>query len=97
MGNVKSWVKNPTVELPLNSTGKLDVSGAVGKNGTLSVVKDMGMREETGRISDTFFSIRSIHFSSANGRSCIRNPPADFTDKSVSTSTPSPHTVKECV
>lgn len=45
MGNVKSWVKNPTVELPLNSTSKLDVSGAVGKNGTLSVVKDMGMRE----------------------------------------------------
>lgn len=45
MGNVKSWVNNPVVELPLNSAGKLDVSGAVGKNGTLSVVKDMGLRE----------------------------------------------------
>lgn len=45
MGNVKSYVNNPVVELPLNSMGKLDVSGAIGKNGTLSVVKDMGMRE----------------------------------------------------
>ncbi len=44
-GNVKSCVNNPVVEIPLNSVGKLDVSGAVGKNGTLSVVKDMGMRE----------------------------------------------------
>lgn len=44
-GNVKSCVSNPVVELPLNSVGKLDVSGAVGKNGTLSVVKDMGLRE----------------------------------------------------
>ncbi|MCR4889510.1 MAG: Hsp33 family molecular chaperone HslO [Ruminococcus sp.] len=44
-GNVKSCVNNPVVELPLNSVGKLDVSGAVGKNGTLSVVKDMGLRE----------------------------------------------------
>ncbi|MDE5855385.1 MAG: Hsp33 family molecular chaperone HslO [Ruminococcus sp.] len=45
MGNVKSWVNNPLVELPLNSAGKLDVSGAVGKNGTLSVIKDLGLRE----------------------------------------------------
>ncbi|HAE52037.1 MAG TPA: Hsp33 family molecular chaperone HslO [Ruminococcus sp.] len=44
-GNVKSTVNNPVVEIPLNSKGKLDVAGAVGKNGTLSVVKDMGMRE----------------------------------------------------
>lgn len=44
-GNVKSYVNNPVVDIPLNAMGKLDVSGAVGKNGTLSVVKDMGMRE----------------------------------------------------
>lgn len=44
-GNVKSCVNNPVVEIPLNSVGKLDVSGAIGKNGTLSVVKDLGMRE----------------------------------------------------
>lgn len=44
-GNVKSCVNNPVVEIPLNSKGKLDVAGAVGKDGTLSVVKDMGLRE----------------------------------------------------
>lgn len=44
-GNVKSYVSNPVVEIPLNSYGKLDVSGAVGKNGTLSVIKDLGLKE----------------------------------------------------
>ncbi|MGN0641672.1 MAG: Hsp33 family molecular chaperone HslO [Huintestinicola sp.] len=44
-GNVKSYVCNPVVELPLNQYGKLDVSGAVGKEGTLSVVKDLGLKE----------------------------------------------------
>ncbi len=44
-GNVKSYVGNPIVELPLNRYGKLDVSGAVGKDGTLSVVKDLGLKE----------------------------------------------------
>lgn len=44
-GNVKSCVTNPIVEIPLNSVGKLDVSAAIGKNGTFSVVKDLGLRE----------------------------------------------------
>lgn len=45
MGNVKSYVQNPIVEIPLNSIGKLDVRGAVGTEGTLSVAKDLGLKE----------------------------------------------------
>ncbi|NLP26175.1 MAG: Hsp33 family molecular chaperone HslO [Clostridiales bacterium] len=44
-GDVKSYVCNPIVELPLNQYGKLDVAGAVGKDGILSVVKDLGLKE----------------------------------------------------
>ncbi|MBQ8884373.1 MAG: Hsp33 family molecular chaperone HslO [Oscillospiraceae bacterium] len=44
-GNVKSYVQNPVVEIPLNKYGKLDVRGAVGADGILSVVKDLGLKE----------------------------------------------------
>ena len=45
MGNVKSYLANPVVEIPLNKHGKLDVAGAVGTDGTLSVIKDIGLKE----------------------------------------------------
>lgn len=44
-GNVRGCAGRTDVELPLNALGKLDVSGAVGKNGTLTVMKDLGLRE----------------------------------------------------
>lgn len=44
-GNVKSYVSNPIVEIPLNKYGKLDVAGAVGTDGRISVVKDLGLKE----------------------------------------------------
>ena len=42
---VKGYVINPAVELPLNEFGKLDVSGAIGTNGYINVIKDIGLKK----------------------------------------------------
>lgn len=51
-GNPRGYVMNPIVEIPLNRYGKLDVAGAVGTNGTLTVIKDVGLSEpSTGAVA----------------------------------------------
>lgn len=44
-GEVRGYVDNPEVDLPLNELGKLDVAGAVGTEGFLNIIKDLGLKE----------------------------------------------------
>ena len=75
-GNVKGFVSNPDVDLPLKAAGKLDVGGAL-DIGVLSVIKDMGLKEpyvgqcelQTGEIAEdlTYYFATSEQTPSAVG------------------------------
>ncbi|MCP3032139.1 Hsp33 family molecular chaperone HslO [Halobacillus sp. A1] len=82
-GQVRGYLKNPHVDFDLNDKGKLDVAQAVGTSGTLSIVKDLGMRDHftgqvpivSGEISEdfTYYFANSEQVPSAVGAGVLVN------------------------
>ncbi|TFJ92981.1 Hsp33 family molecular chaperone HslO [Lentibacillus salicampi] len=83
-GDVRGYVTNPHVDFDLNDKGKLDVAQAVGTEGNLSVVKDLGLKEHftgqvpivSGEIGDdfTYYFANSEQIPSAVGAGVLVNP-----------------------
>ncbi|AST94001.1 Hsp33 family molecular chaperone [Sutcliffiella cohnii] len=83
-GSVRGYVQNPQTHFELNKHGKLDVARAVGTNGTLSVVKDIGMRDHfsgqteivSGELGEdfTYYFVVSEQVPSAVGVGVLVNP-----------------------
>lgn len=83
-GHVRGYVSNPHVDFDLNEKGKLDVARAVGTEGNISVIKDLGMKDyftgETpivsGEISEdfTYYFATSEQVPSAVGAGVLVNP-----------------------
>ncbi|OCA91586.1 Hsp33 family molecular chaperone HslO [Pseudobacillus wudalianchiensis] len=83
-GKVRGYVTNPQTHFDLNEHGKLDVRRAVGTNGLLTVVKDLGLREHfsgqtpivSGELGEdfTYYFVASEQVPSAVGVGVLVNP-----------------------
>ncbi|MFD1040717.1 Hsp33 family molecular chaperone HslO [Virgibacillus byunsanensis] len=83
-GDVRGYVTNPHVDFDLNANGKLDVARAVGTEGNLSIVKDLGLKDyftgqvpiTSGEISEdfTYYFANSEQVPSAVGAGVLINP-----------------------
>ncbi|MCY1570077.1 Hsp33 family molecular chaperone HslO [Staphylococcus pettenkoferi] len=83
-GNVRGYVSQPQTHFPLNDVGKLDVRRAVGVDGALSVVKDVGMKDYftgsspivSGELGDdfTYYFAKSEQVPSSVGLGVLVNP-----------------------
>ncbi|MGN1400638.1 MAG: Hsp33 family molecular chaperone HslO, partial [Bacillus sp. (in: firmicutes)] len=83
-GEVRGYVTNPQTHFDLNEHGKLDVARAVGTDGMLTVVKDLGMREHftgqtplvSGELGEdfTYYFVTSEQVPSSVGVGVLVNP-----------------------
>ena len=83
-GDVRGFVTNPQVHFELNEHGKLDVRAGVGTEGTLTIVKDLGMRDMfsgqtpivSGEIAEdfTYYFASSEQVPSSVGLGVLVNP-----------------------
>ncbi|ASN03719.1 Hsp33 family molecular chaperone HslO [Virgibacillus necropolis] len=83
-GEVRGYVTNPHVDFELNQHGKLDVARAVGTEGNISVIKDLGLKDFftgqvpiiSGEISEdfTYYFANSEQVPSAVGAGVLINP-----------------------
>ncbi|WP_223703338.1 Hsp33 family molecular chaperone HslO [Sutcliffiella deserti] len=83
-GQVRGYVSNPQTHFELNQQGKLDVARAVGTNGSLTVVKDIGLKDHfsgqtelvSGELGEdfTYYLVSSEQVPSAVGVGVLVNP-----------------------
>lgn len=83
-GEVRGYVTNPQTHFDLNEHGKLDVKRAVGTEGTLTVVKDIGLRDNfsgqvpivSGELGEdfTYYLVTSEQVPSSVGVGVLVNP-----------------------
>lgn len=83
-GEVRGYVTNPHVDFDLNAKGKLDVARAVGTEGSISVIKDLGLKDYftgqvpivSGEISEdfTYYFANSEQVPSSVGAGVLINP-----------------------
>lgn len=83
-GEVRGYVTNPQTHFDLNQYGKLDVARAVGTTGSLTIVKDLGMKEHfTGQVpivsgelgeDFTYYLVSSEQIPSSVGVGVLVNP-----------------------
>lgn len=83
-GEVRGYVTNPQTHFDLNEHGKLDVKRAVGTEGTLTVVKDIGLRDNfsgqvpivSGELGEdfTYYFVTSEQIPSSVGVGVLVNP-----------------------
>ncbi len=83
-GEVRGYVTNPQTHFELNAKGKLDVARAVGTEGTLTIVKDLGLKDHfsgqvpvvSGELGEdfTYYLVTSEQVPSSVGVGVLVNP-----------------------